>query len=142
MNLNENANVQNLDDDDNNKVLMDNHNDNININKRKEIKYGCIHCGQYLFNGSSMIQRQIEIDENTSGCLVSYLYNDNDITMGPKICKTFLNGMFNVKEIFCDGCLNCFGWKIIESFDEWNSIKINKYCIDITNIKQISSQNN
>eukprot|EP00484_Ammonia_sp_Unknown_P020634 CAMPEP_0197053630 /NCGR_PEP_ID=MMETSP1384-20130603/27860_1 /TAXON_ID=29189 /ORGANISM="Ammonia sp." /LENGTH=384 /DNA_ID=CAMNT_0042486561 /DNA_START=108 /DNA_END=1262 /DNA_ORIENTATION=- len=102
--------------------------------------YGCIHCGQHLFDSSAMIQRQIEIDDNTFGCLVDCLFSNGDTTMGPTVCKTFLNGMFKVKEIFCDGCLATFGWKIIESFDEWNTFHQNKYVIDIANIKQITNK--
>ena len=117
-------------------------NSRVMINNKGHIIYGCIQCGQHLFDSSAMIQRQIEIDDNTFGCLVDCLFNAGDTTMGPTVCKTFLNGMFKVKEIFCDGCLSTFGWKIIESFDEWNTFHQNKYCIDISNIKQISASTN
>lgn len=116
-------------------------NSRVMINNKGHIIYGCIQCGQHLFDSSAMIQRQIEIDNNTFGCLVDCLFNAGDTTMGPTVCKTFLNGMFKVKEIFCDGCLSTFGWKIIESFDEWNTFHQNKYCVDISNIKQISTSN-
>lgn len=118
---------------------VDINNSQVLINNNGHIIYGCIQCGQHLFDSSAMIQRQIEIDDNTYGCLIDCLFNAGDTTMGPTVCKTFLNGMFKVKEIFCDGCLSTFGWKIIESFDEWNTFHQNKYCIDITNIKQIST---
>eukprot|EP01084_Bolivina_argentea_P135064 238061_1 len=64
----------------------------------KHIVYGCIHCGQHLFDSRALIQRQIEIDDNTFGLIVDGLFNNNDATMGPTVCKTFLNGMYKVKE--------------------------------------------
>lgn len=86
---------------------------------KSPIVYGCINCGQHLFDSSAMVQRQIEIDDHSFGLIVDSLFNVGDLTMGPTVCKTFLNGMFKVREVYCDGCLGTFGWKIIESFDEW-----------------------
>jgi hypothetical protein len=106
--------------------------------ENKAVVYGCISCGQHLFDSSAMVQRQIEIDDHSFGLIVDCLFNVNDVTMGPTVCKTFLNGMFKVRELYCDGCLGTFGWKIIESFDEWNTFHQNKYCVDISNIKQVS----
>ena len=134
-NENRNANGQSLANTVSNNVDIENNEVLIN---NKHIIYGCIQCGQHLFDSSAMIQRQIEIDDNTFGCLIDCLFNAGHTTMGPTVCKTFINGMFKVKEIFCDGCLSTFGWKIIESFDEWNTFHQNKYCIDISNIKQVS----
>ena len=105
---------------------------------QKPVIYGCSQCGQHLFDSSAMVQRQIEIDDVSVGLIVESLFNGNDVTMGPALCKTFLNGMFKVKEVFCDGCLAGFGWKIVESFDEWNAFHQNKFCVDIANIKQIT----
>ena len=73
-------------------ILNDNKQDNHQI-------FSCINCNEHLFDSSSMIQRQIEIDDNKFGCIVDCLYNNDDITMGPKICKNFLNGMFKVNQI-------------------------------------------
>jgi len=106
--------------------------------ENKYLIYGCISCGQHLFDSSAMVQRQIEIDEHSFGLIVDSLFNVGDLTMGPTVCKTFLNGMFKVRELYCDGCLGTFGWKIIESFDEWNCFHQNKYLVGISNIKQIS----
>eukprot|EP00485_Elphidium_margaritaceum_P012943 CAMPEP_0202706886 /NCGR_PEP_ID=MMETSP1385-20130828/19247_1 /ASSEMBLY_ACC=CAM_ASM_000861 /TAXON_ID=933848 /ORGANISM="Elphidium margaritaceum" /LENGTH=421 /DNA_ID=CAMNT_0049365451 /DNA_START=71 /DNA_END=1336 /DNA_ORIENTATION=+ len=106
--------------------------------KQNAIIYGCKQCGQHLFDSSAMIQQQIEIDDHCVGCLVECLFNAGDVTMGPLQNKIILNGMFKVKEIFCDGCLATFGWKIIESFDEWNAFQTNKYCIDIAKIKTVT----
>merc|ERR1719229_855022 len=101
----------------------------------KYIIYGCIQCEQHLFDSSATIQRQVEIDGETFGVIVDCLFNNHDTTMGPTVCKTMLNGMFKVKEVFCDGCLGSLGWKIVESFDEWTHRFNNKYCIDISSIK-------
>lgn len=105
---------------------------------QKPVIYGCSQCGQHLFDSSAMVQRQIEIDDVSVGCVVEALFNGNDVTMGPALCKTFLNGVFRVKEVFCSGCLASFGWKIVESFDEWNAFHQNKYCVDIANIREVS----
>lgn len=106
--------------------------------ENKAVVYGCIQCGQHLFDSSVIVNRQIELDStnHSFGLIVSCLFNDPDVTMGPTVCKTFLNGMFKVRELYCDGCLGTFGWKIIESFDEWNSFHARKYVVDISNIKQ------
>lgn len=106
--------------------------------QRGAMVYGCIQCGQHLFDSSAMVQRQIEIDDHSFGLIVDCLFNVDDVTMGPTVCKTFLNGMFKARELYCDGCLGTFGWKIIESFDEWNAFHQNKYCIDIANIREVA----
>lgn len=106
--------------------------------ENKGIVYGCIQCDQHLFDSTALVQRQIEIDDHSFGLIVDCLFNVNDLTMGPTVCKTFLGGMFKVRELYCDGCLGTFGWKICESFDEWNTFHQGKYCVNISNIKQVS----
>ena len=102
-------------------------------NNKEYIVYICSNCSNKIFDKHDLITK-LRTDDNNF--LVNTIYIDN-ITLGPRICKKFLKGLFKVNQIFCDGCLNIIGYKFIEAFEEWNVFKQGKYCIINNCIKQI-----
>eukprot|EP00166_Cyanidium_caldarium_P001860 ctg_1970.g413 len=60
----------------------------------------------------------------------AYLFNNVNISLGPKEERVLITGLHTVADIYCNVCHTVIGWKYLEAYEESQRYKENKYIVE------------